>query len=63
MANKLTVKIKQKGKQPRTFDYEPNIGDEINEPVAGLIIVTRKIWDEVNGELIIVTEPSPNPPV
>lgn len=63
MANKPTVKLNQKGKKPRTVVFEPLIGDEIIDPVAGLVIVTRRIWDEVSNDLTIVTEPSPNPPV
>lgn len=63
MANKPTVKINQKGKNPRAVFFEPLIGDEIDDPVAGLVIVTRRIWIEANDELVIVTEPSPHPPV
>ena len=63
MANKPTVKINQKGKQLRTVGFEPLIGDEIDDPVAGLVIAIRRIWIEAKNELVIVTEPSPNPPV
>ncbi|AZE82262.1 hypothetical protein C4J98_0833 [Pseudomonas orientalis] len=54
-------KVKTAGKTPRSLEYEPEIGDEFVDPVAGLRIVKRKVFDEVNDQIVIYTDPSPNP--
>ncbi|AZF35626.1 hypothetical protein C4J87_0825 [Pseudomonas sp. R1-43-08] len=54
-------KVSTAGKTPRSLDYEPQIGDEVNDSIAGLQIVTRKVFDEVNNQIVIYLEQSPNP--
>ena len=61
MSKNLTVKIAQKGKPPRSLDYEPEIGDEIFSTVTGLQQVVRKVFDENANEVVIFLDPSSNP--
>lgn len=70
MANKTKVAVVHKGKKPHHFESEccclPDIGDEIVDPVAGLVIVLRKIWnyDDPSADLVTLdTGPSPHPPI
>jgi len=61
MSKNLKVIIAQKGKAPRSLDYEPEIGDEIFSTVYGLQQVVRKVFDEDADEVVIYLEPSSNP--
>ncbi len=54
-------KVKTAGQTPRSLDYEPNIGDEVYNSVVGLQTVKRKVYDEVNDEVVLYMEQSPNP--
>ncbi|CAM3015155.1 MULTISPECIES: hypothetical protein [Pseudomonas] len=70
MANKVKVGIAHKKGEKRHFESDcsclPNIGDEIVDPIAGLVIVRRKIWnfDDPDANLVTFdTEASPYPPI
>lgn len=69
MANKTKVAVIHKGKKTHHFESEccclSEIGDEIVDPVAGRVIVLRKIWndDPEDSYVTFITGPSPYPPI